>query len=357
MNRNIFVNPTLLSVAGVYGLFLTIARLAGLFGLVLGLLTAVSLCRYGYAVLRTAALGRPQFDAPGIESMNPVGELGAAIHFVFFLALFEFFSLFDRIVGDPDMKIVGWIGMFAVAAVFPASAAQMGITTNIGAAVDPRQVAGVIRTMGHRYLKLLMLCLAAFAVSGLIQAAIPDDWFVVPGLVRNLLYVWALLVVFALTGRSIYELRDEIEIPGLPESNEERRIRLAHEEWRKSVDRAYASIRSGLVAEGYRELKSLTASEGESLDVHDWLFNMLLRWEDRSHALAVGSRLIEMLLEQGESYKAAKLYIACRQISDEFALADEPAGQIEAYARSIGWNEVADRIAEGKGRYGRSPWS
>ena len=357
MSRNIFVNPTLLTVSAVYGLFLTIARSAGLFGLMLGLLTAVSLCRYAYAVLRTAALGRPQFDAPGIESMNPVGDLAAAIHFVFFFALFEFFSLFDRIVGDPDLKIVGWIGMFAVAAVFPASAAQMGITGSIGAAVDPRQVGAVIRTMGHRYLKLLMLCLAAFAVSGLIQAAIPDGWFVVPDLAGDLLYVWALLVVFVLTGRSIYELRDEIEIPGLPESDEERRIRLTHEEWRRSVDRAYASIRSGLVAEGYRELKSLTASEGESVEVHDWLFNMLLRWEDRSHALAVGGRLIEMLLDQGESYRAAKLFITCRQISDEFVLADGPAERIEAYARSIGWNEVADRIAASKGRYRQSSWS
>lgn len=349
-------NPALLTVTVVYGVLLTLARLAGLFGLMLGLLTLVSLCRYGYAVLRTAARGRSQFEAPGIESMNPVGELGTAIHFVLFFVLLAFFELLDRIVGNPALDVPGWIGMLVVAGVFPASAALMGIAGDIGAAVDPRRVAAVIGAMGYRYVKLLLLCVAAFAVSGLAQAVVPASWFVVPDLVANFFSVWVLVVVFALTGQAIYALRDEIEIPGLPETDEERRIRLLHERWQKSVDLAYASIRSGLVNEGYRELKGLTASEGESLEVHDWLFNRLLRWEDRSHALAVGGRLIELMLAHGEPYRAAKLYVTCRQVSDEFALPDAAAEQIEVYARSIGWNEVADRVAERRGRYGQGAW-
>ena len=355
-STGVVANPAILTVSVVYGVFLTIAGAAGLFGIVLGLLTLVSLCRYAYAVLRTAARGRSEFEAPGIESMNPVGELATAMHFVLFLSLLELFRLLDRILGNPGLDVPGLIGMLAVAGVFPASAALMGMTGDIAAAIDPRRVAAVIRTMGYRYLKLLMLCAAAFAVSGLIRAAIPAGWFVVPSLASNLVYVWVLVVVFALTGQAIYALRDEIEIPGLPETDDERRIRLMHEDWQKTVDRAYASIRSGLVNEGYRELKSLTAAEGESVEIHDWLFNRLLRWEDPSHALAVGGRLIGLMLEHGESYQAAKLYVTCRQVSDEFTLPDAVAGQIETYARSIGWNEVADRVAEGRGRYGRETW-
>src|SRR5690606_42076829 len=47
----------------------------------------LSISRYGYEVLRTAAQGRAQLPAPAIETMNPVGELSLFLHFVFFTSL------------------------------------------------------------------------------------------------------------------------------------------------------------------------------------------------------------------------------------------------------------------------------
>lgn len=347
MNSGIFINPTFAVVAVSYGILLSLAFAAGLFGVLLLILITLSLWRYCYAVLRTAAQGRPQFEPPAIESTNPVGEISVTLHFVFFVSLAVLFSYMDEYGDGPLFAMLTWAGPLALGAVFPASAALMGITSNLGASLNPFRIVELIGVLGRRYLSLLLLCVAIVALFLAARSILSDAGSFVVRSLGNILYVWVSLTVFASIGQAIYERRDLIDVPAAKETSAEREYREVREEWRKSVDLAYASIRSGLTAEGYRELKRLITAENESIEVLDWLFEALLQWEDKSHALAVGRKLIERLLDAGDPYRAAKMYIACRQRASDFELAPATAAAIAEYSRSIGWNEVADKIGGG----------
>src|SRR5690606_13748488 len=126
--------------------------------------------------------------------------------------------------------------------------------------------------------------------------------------------IWAQLAAYALIGRAINDHADEFDLRDehtrREESDEHERDRV----WQASLDRAYASIRSGFVAQGYRAIRELAQSEGESLDIYQWLFSRMVRWEEPQHAVSLARRYIERLLAAGRRHEALDLADRCRRI-------------------------------------------
>jgi len=331
-------NPTVIVTAIVYGVLLKAAAFAGLFGLLLLVLISLSLWRYCYAVLRNVARGWNHFPPPDIESTNPVGAMAVVLHYVFFASL-TYLVVTTPFIADPLRVVL----LGVVALVFPASAAVMGMTNSLFAALSPFSVATVARELGADYARLVAVCVALFGVSVLSQGLGAISW--VLGLLGDVLSVWTSLALFLAIGAALRAHRSQFDLLEGLDDADERTERERRVEWQRTLDRAYASVRSGLPAQAYRTIKELIASEGDSLDIYQWTFNGMLAWDEPHHAALLGERFARRLWDEGRKVDALDLAQRCRKLSPQFVPPAEFAAELAAYARSIGRHRIADDLA------------
>jgi hypothetical protein len=233
-----------------------------------------------------------------------------------------------------------------VAFVFPASAAVMGMTNNLLAALSPASVLTVGRELGADYGKLVAVCALLFAVGFLSRQLAGVSWFL--GVAGDVLAVWTTFALFLAIGAALRAHRFDFDLLEGLDDAEQRDERARHGDWQKTLDRAYTSVRSGLPVQAYRTVKELLASDGDSLAVYQWTFNGMLAWDEPAHAAQIGERFATKLWEAGRKVDALELVQRCRKLSAEFAVPAEFAAELTAYARSIGRHRVADEIAEAR---------
>ncbi|HUL82315.1 MAG TPA: hypothetical protein VL131_09235 [Gammaproteobacteria bacterium] len=355
MDLRPLVNPTLLTVAAIYGVMLWFAVVGmreffsgqnpfALSGLVFWIVLLLSLTRYGYAVLRAVARGAQNLQPPGPETANPVDQISLSVH-LFLCAGLTYVCATTPLLGDGVLAaFVHSFGLATVLALFPASAALMGITGNIAAAVNPFSIAHVIAVLRLRYLWLLGMCVVLLSSTG-VAAALLDRAGVLAGALAGVVATWAYLALFALIGAEIFAQRRDFDLPGEIETRELRDVEDLHRNWHQVLDRAYASIRSGFVEQGYRAMRDLIASEGESLDVYQWVFNRLLDWHQTKFALDVAQKFLSRLVAERRYRGALDLIEQCRRLSPEFKIPPEVAKPLSDYARTTGRPRLADELS------------
>ncbi len=329
-------NPTVIMTAIVYGFFLRLADAAGLFGLLLRLLVTLSLFRYGYAILRHVANGWNHFPPPDIESTNPFGQFTVVVHAVLFGTLLYLLASTPFIDG-----VLRWWSLAAVAAVFPASAAIMAMTRNAGAALSPKGIASLVGDLGADYAKLLGVSLLLSAFTAL-TSDVP--WYL--GIFAEMASVWASLALFLATGATLRAHCADLDLMHGLDDAEQRAERDRQAQWQMTLDRAYASVRSGLQAQAYRTVKELLESEGDSLDIYQWTFNGMLVWDEPRHAALLGERFAARLWQAGRKIDALELAQRCRKLSPSFAPQAAFTAELAAYARELGRHRLADDLAE-----------
>jgi hypothetical protein len=329
-------NPTVLVTSIVYGFLLALAGAAGFFGFLLRLLITLSLYRYGYAALRNVANGWNHFPPPDVESTNPFGELTVVIHSLLFGALLHLLATTPFL--DATIR---WPLLIFVAAVFPASAAIMAMTRNAAAALSPFAVGGLIGDLGADYFKLLVVSLV---LSGVAALANGMPWSL--GLLAAMVGVWTTLALFVATGATLRARRHELDLMEGLDDAEERAQRERQGQWQKILDRAYASVRSGLPAQAYRTIKELIDSEGDSLEVYQWTFNGMLAWDEPRHAALLGERFAKRLWDAGRKHDALELAQRCRKLSSSFAPPAAFTAELAGYARELGRHRLADELTE-----------
>jgi hypothetical protein len=347
------VDATFVAVAVVYGLLLALSDAAGLLGWPLRILVSLSLWRYAYEVLKRVAQGRPTFAPPGMESMNPFGDFSLVLHFGVFGALALLFGE-PRLLGDgPGSALLRWGGFAALVIMFPASAALMALTDDIAAALSPRRIAMLMQVLKRAYLPLLGFAVAVLLLTSILHTLpllLPiRAWLAASA------EVWSLLAVFTLIGSAVRGRRDVLDIPGEKEPEEERLSREAREDWRRQLDLAYASIRSGLAAQGYRTIRQLVAGADATVEVQQWVLDEMFKWEDRSHALAFASTFVERLLQMQEQHRALEIAAQCGRYGGGVALDRKTAASLAEYARSLGKHGVADDLIGRAGEIGPRP--
>lgn len=344
MDLKLLRNPTLAVVAVIYGILWAMAGLAGYFGIPMALVLLVSLCRYGYDLLRNAARSHKRDITPDLESLQPFGDYRVVLHAVLFALLAVLASTAHLL---PLTPLAGW-AVFAAAAglamAYPASAAWLALTMDLAGALNPLNVFLLVRSLGRRYALLVAVCAGLLLVARL-PAVVPGlpGFFSVP--LSDMLQVWAALALFVLTGSEINAHRHVFSIPGERLPSDERDERERRLEWQLVLDRAYASLRSGLRQQGYRAIRELVEREHGSLHVKQWIFERMLEWEDKHDALAVAGDLVDSLLARGEQYDALEIVTRCRRLSPAFELTPGSAKTLAAFARSIGRDGIADELA------------
>jgi hypothetical protein len=164
-------------------------------------------------------------------------------------------------------------------------------------------------------------------------------------MVDEIIGVWGFLALFALVGSAIRAHRADFDYHDVDE------IRAQHAEddrrraWHSAVDRAYASIRSGFVDQGYNTLKQMIAAEGDSLEVYQWVFNRMLDWQEQKFALDLARRFVVRLIEEKREPAALDLIQQCRRLSPTFEVPPEIAAKLSAYARAVGRPKLAEDLA------------
>lgn len=339
MNVKPLLNLSLVAAAVVYGVLLRLAAAAGWFGIVLGIIVTFALWRYAYQVLREVAHGRR-----GPETVSDFNGVPIVLHFMFFGLLAVLLGTTPLLGAWPVADAIRSVALVVVLAAFPASAALMGITNSLVAALNPWRIVGVIAVLGRRYVTLLGACAVLTLATAATESLLSRGGGVLT-LVGSFVSVWSFLALFVLVGSAIRDGGDEFDLQGEPELRAEREEAQRQSEWQKSLDRAYASIRGGLVDQGYATIKDLAHSERDSLEIYQWLFNQMINWEDRTHALALGKRFVERLLASGREYTALELADQCRQTSPSFSLPADTVAKLVEYARSVGRHRLADEIA------------
>lgn len=341
MSWTVVKDPTVLITSAVYGLLTFIVIRAGIFGLPLAALLFASIWRYCYALLRSVAQGHKHIPPPDVESFNPIGELAVFWHFIAFPGL---------VLATIPYQPVGMLIALFVAFVFPASAALMGLTSSMAHSFNPIAIAEFIRTIGSEYLKLVAGTLAIVLVAFVAVTRIVPAFGYFSLLPTLIVEFWGLFGCFALIGSALRAHRLDFEISGEVVPHEDRVLAQRHEDWRRDLDIAYASFRSGIVSSGYTTLHNLVAANGDSIEVNFWLVENMLEWQDKKYALEVAAKLMPRLLARGDGATALELYHRCRRRSADFRLPPEQAGQLAEFAREFGHTGVAAEL-----RYNRSP--
>ncbi len=345
--RSVLLNPTLLTVAVVYGLLLAIAQTAGLFGIWLGVLVLLSVWRFCYAVLRVVAQGRTSAP-PGIDTMNPVSELPLVLHFLIFPGVAAWYEITMALGPGRSFANLGIVVGLFLLAVFPASAGLMAITGNVLLALSPRRIVGFARAVGIRYLTLPAAVIAVWFARGILQGLV--DRMVIGSLwLTWAATTWGLLALFGLIGATIFARRGVFDIPGLAEGKSERQTRWSREDkfsgWRRVLDTVYGNWRSGQQQEAVAELRKLVAKEQHSFDVFAWLFEETLIWEDKRCALHVARGFVHRLLKDANEADALEVVLRCRGFSQQPRLVPGDAARLAEYARGNGQLGLADEIA------------
>ena len=329
-------NSTVIMTAVVYGFLLKLAMAAGLAGLLLRVLITLSLFRYGYTVLRHVANGWKNFPPPDIESTNPIGQFTVVMHAVLFGTLLYMLATTPFIDGP-----LRWGLLIIVSGVFPASAAIMAMTRNAGAALNPSELARLIGDLGGDYVKLLVVSLL---LSGFTALTSGMPWYL--GIFAEMIAVWASLALFLATGATLRAHRHELDLMEGLDDGEQRELHERQAQWQKTLDRAYASVRSNLPAQAYRTVKELIDSEGDGLEIYQWTFNGMLAWDDSRHAAMLGERFAKRLWEEGRKHDALELAQRCRKLSPSFVPPAAFTAELAAYARELGRHRLADDLAE-----------
>jgi hypothetical protein len=332
-------NTTVIVVAAVYAVLLPMALFAGILGLALAAMISLSLWRYSYTVLRNVARGWKHFPPPDLDSMNPFSEFAVVFHYVFFASL-TVLLVTTPFVG-PAIKV---LGLTAVAVVFPASAAVMGMTNSLGAALNPSSVWTIARELGSDYAKLVAVCVLLVVLGGVSGLLWQVSWLL--GVAGEIIAVWTMLALFLAIGSVLRAHRFEFDLLEGADDAEQRDERERHQKWQKTADLAYTSVRSRLPAQAYRTIKQLIESERDSLEIYQWTFNALLAWDEPKHAAMLGERFAKRLWDEGRKVDALELAQRCRKLSPSFVPPAAFTAELAAYARELGRHRLADDLTE-----------
>jgi hypothetical protein len=336
VNWAVIKDPTILVTSVVYGLLFVLAVQAGMFGIWLGVLVLFSFWRYCYDALLAFAQGHKRIHPPGLETFNPIGNWAVLMHFFFFPGLMAV-----ALIYRPG----GLVLVPIIALTFPASAALMGLTSNIGHALNPAALIEFARTLGSDYAALVVGYIGILGGAYFVLALMGMVSGMLVFFVGTAVEIWAILASFALIGSALRAHRLQFEIVGELVPREEQLMKLRHDDWRKDLDIAFAAFRSGLKASGYNSLHAIVASQGDSLEVNHWLVENMLEWDERKYAFEVASKLMPRMLAMGDGAGALELYQRCRRRDPNFRPPRPVAEQLAECARDFGRSGLADELS------------
>lgn len=291
-------STVLIAMLTFTGLF-ALADAAGLLGIWLLVVTLPACSRFLIGITAARIDGRP-VAPPGIELFSLVDSVWTLLPLVLIVggAL-----LVRAMAGTP---IAASALALSLALAVPASVGVLALTRSPAAAINPLHLHALIRRTGKRYLGVPAAVLAAVALLGLLAL------LGAPSILVAALASYPLFLGFSLTGAVVAGsgLREEVGIPDPVEPAAETLIERDLRSRRAVLDHAYGLFSRGNRAGGLRHIEGFVdRSEyfGTKIEVFEWFFEKMLRWENAGPALALAQVFLSRLVDAGESTAAMKL--------------------------------------------------
>jgi hypothetical protein len=351
-----------LLVIGFFGLALGIAIHAGLFGLYLAVILGSWFFKYGFALLDDVVQGRSEPPVLSVDMANPVERRPLGL----LLVLLVFYVLTGQLrplIGDS------WVGTLRIVllALIPSMVASMSVTGRVRDAINPVAVLGTIMRIPIAYAALLIvigvLWFVPFWALRALGESLPNLWrkelflplhtlsevgfygFFVGTLSMTLLmYLW--LAMFACIGGTIYERRKELAVDAAaaPERIAARANAELERQRDKIMDRVFAEVRGGALANAGTTIRKLIEESRDPLDECRWLYARAVTLDSR-----LASYLAQLTLPRligakatGEALKMLRERLA---VDAEFRpLSGEQLMQLAQLARDAGDRAMARRL-------------
>lgn len=322
-------HPTLSVAMVTFFLLGQLARAAGLLGLWLAVVLVPAMARFLLGVTEARIYGLP-IEAPGIEKFNWIASPWSLMA----LAWLGGCAWLVGAAASASGHVAAGLAGLLVLLVLPAPLGMLALSRAWSASLNPFALASFARVCGIRYLWIPAV-LAAAAVAILGARALGA-----PALVVDLAHVYALFLLFTLTG-AVTAASDAVTLVQAPipeEAEPEQVLQRLDEERAAVLDHAYGLISRGNRAGGLGHLEAYIEQSDFALEDSAWFFENMLRWETSDPALFFAQRYLTRLLDQGQSVIALKLLARCALEHERFrpAAADRErvAELIEAHNRT-----------------------
>ena len=315
-------------------ILISLARVAGMLGIWLAVVTVIAFLRYLTMIAEARAQGRDA-SPPGIEYFTLVGNLWT---------LFPVIPVFivARLVGATG-NAYGDVAATVLAAgfglLFPALIAVLVITHSPLQSIDPRALYRFVRRCGSSY---WYAPAAAMAV-----VLLPTMLGFLPGMALNLIEVYLIIVLFAVAGAVTRgtNLFTDVDLPEAAEADEEKLRRGLERKRAQVLDHAYGFVSRGNRDGGLEHIYRWLARDPEPGDAWPWYFEQMLRWEDPYPGLLLAQQYLGRLLEAGDRVGAVKLMLRCRLADKAFRPLSADLPQAIAAAEACGNSELAGALS------------
>ena len=295
-------------------LLFTVAKIFGLFGLLLFLATLVPFCRYLMCLLDARAYGRdaPAFDA---ELMAFIGDAWNLFPLVTAGLLLWFQITLEIRFGSNTSLMATAILSFAL----PASLGVLSVTRSPLQSLNPIALGRFVIAVGVDYLQLVLVLTGyTLGFMALARAGLP-------GMLADLAIVYGLALMYSMTGviAERRKLTDEVDIPApIPVSERDNRERLLKQ--RKNIaNHAYGFASRGNRESGLRHIRTHIDGEADPDDASDWFFNEMMTWDNKDAALVFAQAYLHRLLIERQDHKALKLMSQCLHADPRFRPAQD----------------------------------
>ena len=309
--------PSVLFALILFYVFIEIASLGRMFGLVIALVLATqlivfvlpALLRYLMVILQARAYGREP-EPLDIDLLSWVGNVWTLFPIVHVGAFVYAVYIADSYFGGSAA-----LGVAAAYAVFlPASLIVLAVSQSALSSLNPFTLFELVKRCGFAYLIGPAFVIATTWVVSRLNTAFDIDMlteFV------SLYFVFAAFAIFGGIVRPLH-LERELDIP-MPASIDEEVQRDRHLLERTMVlNHAYGIVSRGNRAQGLKHIYKALADDPNDAAGWAWFFENMLRWENPEAAFAFAQRYLHELLSYGENVKAVKVMMRCRMVNPAF---------------------------------------
>ena len=323
-------HPTILILAGVFGLLMAFFLSGGIIGRFATVLLQVWVIKYCYVIVERLADGAAEPPVMDADMLSPF-ELRPWIQLVWIFGGLWLAKLLDGGAGD--------ILAIVVIALFPATVAILAMGAPAWHILNPASHFRVIRDLGAYYFALL----AALVALGW------TSWFAYEklwGFIGTTLGVWSEVAFFSLMGAVVFLRRNQL---GYEPSRSPERTAAREEMERlklraRMVDDVFQLVRIGKHVDATAPLARWlqdTEADHVTKDAY-YVAEQALRWEAPLALNPIGSTLIRHLMRYGQPDAALAVFEILRGKAPSFTM--DSAADLRAlddFAESQGHEDLA----------------
>lgn len=315
----------------VFVLLEALAEAAGVFGIWLMIVIVPAFFRYLLYLLEARANGRDA-PPPGGELFNWVENFWSLFPLVLLCILIWGTYFLAKELSVTAAFVLGALVVF----IFPASMAVLATTRSPLESLNPAALYVLLRNCGTSYLAIPLVIVAmVFLIWNLAILGVPR-------ILLNAAELYALILMFTLTGSVLHEkgASNSVDLPPAREPSAEKLDTDLARQRTQVLNHAYGFVSRGNRQGGLQHIDAWIGSEADTGGAYRWFFEQMLKWESTDAALFFAQTYLSWLLRDRRDIEALKLIARCLLVDERFKPLAEDIGAAVAAAERQGNHEI-----------------